>query len=159
MPTIKLNNGRVILYDGKVSCRCCSCCEKYDIDFFLYGPDIVSETLLATIRPNPDTPPQPEWTRDIRPSCARWVCANVINGVVSDTEQYGGPTTRNLDLTKLLWSYIPVPSGSGCHIYRFDFYGWVERLRKPKTRSTERVWRQSSDTYFKIYKEVYITTY
>jgi hypothetical protein len=159
--TIKLQNNRVVLIDGKASCECCSCCNRFDIDFFLYGPDPTDVEFLKLVAPNPDTPPQEDWMRDIQPSCARWVCAKVRDSKVIETKQYGGPTTNNLDLTKVLWTHIPVPKESGCYIYRFDFYGWIERIRIKRSRRrsvTRREWRESSDTYYKIYKEVYKTT-
>ena len=82
-----------------------------------------------------------------RSACLRWVCACFTgnNGLSSlDTmRQIGGPTENNLNLTGLIWNYIPAPTSGGCYVYEFEFFGW-------QGRSPIGQW-QSADDCFNIY--------
>jgi hypothetical protein len=105
-----------------------------------------SEDKHFIIKVCPDIPkPFPGANR--HPACLRWVCAcfsgsNGLSDLV-ESKQIGGPTVNNLDLTGIVWNYAPIPTGAGCYIYEFEFYGW-------QSDSPNSQW-QSADDCFDLY--------
>ena len=172
MATIKLQDGKVVLKDGKASCACCGeCCSLFNCESLLeywkgnghpigYKPFLWE--YLITKRPDPDDPPNPDWERDHgintgdKGSCIRFVC---IKSVFSDqggseltSESYCGPSCTNLDLFNTIVSNVDgaIFEQTACFIFAIIFYGWVEEDIGEDGKRRRR-FKQCSDTAFAIH--------
>jgi hypothetical protein len=182
MATIKLQNDKVILKDGKVSCSCCGYCKYFDIENLLniFGSrgqaGFGGSAILAGIdvgegyqlegqdfgvigfENQPDPPVVGDFKVIPKDACLRFLCREVIvdGGIItSETNTYiGGPTTTGKDL----WEDICFPlfgdeSQSGTYLYIVKFFGWYSDWGfNPEGYSVYPRYWQSSDENGEVWK-------
>ena len=178
--TVKLQNGNVILKDGRVSCECCGCPYEFDLftllrasqrqinfgDNSLWPEDVTVSawTLIATIDEEP-APPFPNWQRDrqhyrrdlfkpkYQPGRETGSCARFVcarSKNINSMEAYGGPTTTGRDLRALIAKYVPAAIWEKRKNNLFKIEFYGWEQISPVANGTRYNFVAPSDTYFTI---------